>query len=389
MNFCMVNAFFYPYIGGSEKHMYELGRRVAKEENFHVLTSQLNGTKKEETFQKMKVHRVPANMYKMPLIYPPPMVFCPSAKTKLEELDKKHDFDLFNLHGRWFPDFAYCVRYANRHKKLSTLTLHNARPLGISPIVSLLGTFFDLAYGVRVLKHVDRIISVSAAAKEDISNYGIDKKKIEVIHNGVDTKVMKPSKKTYKEKYGDGFDNLLIFQGRIIKQKGLDYLLKAMPEILEEYPSTRLLIIGKGGMLPQLQKMVKKLGIEKNVVFPGFIPEKELPNMFSSPDVFVLPSLWEVLPITLLEALSCGVPLLASDAGGNPEIIKQGKNGYIFRKKNNPEMIEKLRIMLDDSKLRKKMGKESRKIALNEFDWEIITDKTLDFYDKTLDEFYA
>jgi glycosyltransferase involved in cell wall biosynthesis len=201
-----------------------------------------------------------------------------------------------------------------------------------------------------------------------------------VIHNGVDTKYYHADKPTYREKYGDGFDHMLVFQGRIIKQKGLNYLLDAMPQILKEYPKTRLLIVGKGKEVPNLKQQVNKLGLQDNVVFPGFIPEEDINNMFSSADVFIMPSMWEVLCVALLEAMSCGRPLLASDATGNDEIVKHGVNGYVFPKRDNDAMMEKLRIMLDDKKLRNKMGKQSRKIAEKEFDWDIIADKTLKFY---------
>lgn len=385
MRFCMVNAFFSPYIGGTEKHMYELGRRLAKQEALYVLTSRLKNTKEYEELENMKIFRVKAKEYKMPLIYPPPLVIARDARKKIERLDKEIDFDVFNLHGRWFPDFGYVVKYANRKGKLVTLTLHNGRPVGISPLVTVLGTSFDIAYGKKLLKKVDRIIAVSASVKEDISKYGLDKDKIVVIHNGVDTEVFKPTEPVFKEQY-EGCDNLLLFVGRIIEQKGLDHLIDAMPRILKEYPSTKLLIVGKGKMKPRLIKKVKKMDLNKEIIFPGFIDEELMPNLYSSADVFVLPSLWEVLPIALLEGLSCGAPLLASDAGGNPEIVENGKNGFIFEKRNDEELIEKLRIMLDDHTLRKNMRRESRETALKKFDWDLITAKTSDFYRELIDE---
>ena len=385
MKFCMVNAFFHPYIGGTEKHMYELGRRLAKQEDLYVLTSRLKNTKEYEELENMKIFRVKAKEYKMPLIYPPPLVIARDARKKIEKLDKEIDFDVFNLHGRWFPDFGHVVKYANRKGKLVTLTLHNGRPVGISPLVTVLGTSFDIAYGKKLLKKVDKIIAVSSAVREDISKYGLNKDKIVVIHNGVDTEVFKPSERVFKEQY-EGCDNLLLFVGRIIEQKGLDHLIDAMPRILKEYPSTKLLIVGKGKMKPRLIKKVKKMDLNKEVIFPGFIDEELMPNLYSSADVFVLPSLWEVLPIALLEALSCGAPLLASDAGGNPEIVENGKNGFIFEKRNDEELIEKLRIMLDDHTLRKNMRRESRETALKKFDWDLITAKTSDFYGELIDE---
>jgi glycosyltransferase involved in cell wall biosynthesis len=388
MKLCMVNGYFHPFIGGSEKHMYELGRRIARTESLYVVTSRLEDTAEYEELENMKVHRLPTKHYKMPMIYPPPMPVTRGLERKLAELDGKHNIDVFNLHGRWFSSYNRVVNYANKNRKLMVLTLHNQRPLGISAPISIAGTFWDKVKGKRVLRDVDRIIAVSAASKKDIMEYGLAGDKIAVIHNGVDTEFYKPSDPLFKNKYKDGFDNLLIFVGRIIEQKGLGHLIEAMPSVLKEHPKTLLLIVGKGKIKNKLKDKVRKMGLSKNVVFPGFIPESQMPGLYSSADIFVLPSLWEVLPIALLEALASGAPLLASDAGGNPEIVVNGKNGYIFEKANTPHLIEKLNEMLSDKASRTEMGKNSRKIALEKFDWEIIKDQTLTFYQSAMEDFY-
>ena len=93
----MVNGYFHPFIGGSEKHMYELGRRLARTEDVSVVTSQLEGTKPYEVFEGMKVHRLNTAYFNMPVIYPPPLPYTSGVKRKLAELDKANNFDAFNL----------------------------------------------------------------------------------------------------------------------------------------------------------------------------------------------------------------------------------------------------------------------------------------------------
>jgi len=387
MNICLVNAFFHPYTGGTEKHMYELGRRVAKRENVFVYTSKLKGTKAQEVLEGMKIYRTDVSTYKMPLIYPPPFVIAPKVKKEIQELDEKFDFDIFHLHGRWYPSFDFVAKYAKSKRKLFMLTLHEARPVGISPLITFLGTLFDAAYGKKVLGAADRLIAVCKFVKEDIAKYGINKGKIEVIYNGVDTGFFKPSKKTFKEKYSDRFDVLLVFVGRLIQQKGLPYLIDAMAEIVREYPRTGVLITGRGKEKEKLEARVRNLALDKNIVFSGFIPEEQLPNLYSSADIFVLPSLWEVLPIALLEALACGAPLLVSDAGGNPEVVENGINGFTFKRRDTQGLAEKIRMMIDDEKTRKRMGKKSREIAVKKFDWEQIAKRTMECYRESHEEF--
>ena len=388
MKLCMVNGFFHPFIGGSEKHMYELGRRLAMDNDVHVVTSRLDDTPEFEVIEGMQVHRLATRHKKLPAIYPPPLPITRGVEVKLEKLDGETNFDAFNLHGRWFPNWNRVVEYANKKGKLMVHTLHNQRPLGISPVVSFTGTVYDSVFGKRVLHNVDRIISVSAAAKVDIMNYGIEADKIEVIHNGVDTNFYKPSEPTYHEKYRDGMDNLLIFVGRIIEQKGLRYLIEAMPEVLKEHPKTRLLITGKGKFKDRHIQEVKKLGLEDNIMFPGFVPEEEMPNLYSSADIFVLPSLWEVFPIAMLEALASGAPLMASDAGGNAEMIEQDGNGRVCERGNTKALADDLRIMLDDPNKLRSMGQRSREIAVERFDWDIITKKTRTHYRNMMSDFY-
>lgn len=389
MKICLVNAFFHPYKGGTENHMYELGKRIAKKEDVFVYTSRLKGTKAHEVFEGMKIYRTKARLYKMPLIYPPPLAIAPNVKKEIAALDKKLNFDIFHLHGRWYPDFGYAAKYAKRKKKLFMMTLHNARPVGISPAITTFGTFYDSIYGKKLLKAADRMIAVSRFVKEDISKYGVDKEKIEVIHNGVDTKFFKPSKKTFREKNADKFDTLLVYLGRLVEQKGLIHLIDAMADVVKEYPKTGVLIAGKGKEKERLQKRARRLGLSGNVVFSGFIPEEQLPNLYSSADIFVLPSLWEVLGISLLEASACGVPLLASDVGGIPEVVEDGVNGFLFKAGDVKELAQKIRILVGDPKMRRKMGRESRRIAAKKFNWDMIAKKTLEYYRESYEEFHS
>jgi glycosyltransferase involved in cell wall biosynthesis len=155
-----------------------------------------------------------------------------------------------------------------------------------------------------------------------------------------------------------------------------------MENIVKQYPKVGLLIVGKGKLKPKLMEIVKNKNLEKNIIFPGFIPEKELSNLYSSADIFVLPSLWEVLPISLLEALSCGSALISSDASGNPEIVDDGKNGFVIPRRDIKTLQDRIITLIDDEQKRKEMGRISREIAINKFEWNLMTKKTQKLYDE-------
>ena len=389
MKLCMANGYFHPFIGGTEKHMFELGRRLARTEEVHVVTSRLEGTKEYEVVEGMKVHRLKTKHVKMPVIYPPPLPVTKNLREQLGRLDAEHGFEVFNLHGRWFPHWNEVAKYARKKGKMMVQTLHNQRPYGISPLVSASGMVYEGLWGKPVLRGADWIISVSEGAKRDIMKYGLDGDRIKVIHNGVDVNFYKPSAPTFREKYADGYDHLLVFVGRIIEQKGLRHLYDAMPRVLKEHPRTRILIVGKGKLRERHMELVRRKGLEKNVLFPGFIPDEKMPDLYSSADIFVLPSLWEPFGFVLVEAGSCGTPLCGSDVGGIPEIIERGKNGLTFPSGDPKRMAEALESMLGDERKLREMGKNSREIAVERFDWEVIARKTREFYEKAIPEFHA
>ncbi|MEK6924313.1 MAG: glycosyltransferase family 4 protein, partial [Candidatus Micrarchaeota archaeon] len=234
--------------------------------------------------------------------------------------------------------------------------------------------------GKRVLRKADYIISVSKWAAGDIGHYGIPRSKITVIRNGIDAKVFKPgSGKSFRRKHGIT-GRMLLFVGRVIRQKGLDYLVAAMPEILCATPDTKLVIIGRGNRLEHVRKRVKKLGLENNVVFPGFVNERELKAALRECDAFVLPSLWEVLPVSILEAMASGKPIVCTDAGGNRELVQNGFNGFVVPKRDPKALAHAVARVLRDEKLRKKMGRNSRRKAVAEFSWNRIAALTIDLY---------
>ena len=258
MDVLMVNAFFHPYIGGTEKHMYELSRRLAKKHYVMVITSMLENTPSYENIDGVEVHRLKTSMLKMPHIHPPPY---PLLKEKIvpfiEEIKREHGIDVVNIHGRWFPRFNKAIWYAEKNNIPTTLTLHNGRPLGIDKVTSALGTVYDMCEGKKVLKTVSKIIAVSQAVKYDIVNYKLPPEKIHVIHNGVDTARFNPqAKPKFRDEYG--FENTLLYVGRMIPQKGLTYLLSAMKILQKTSPDTGLLMVGSGKDRVKLKKLSRE-----------------------------------------------------------------------------------------------------------------------------------
>jgi len=167
-----------------------------------------------------------------------------------------------------------------------------------------------------------------------------------------------------------------------VRQKGIEYLLEAMKTVIGERRKTGLLMVGKGALRKDIEKRARRLGISDNVRFTGFVPEKELPYVFSSADLMVLPSISEPFGIALIEAMAAGLPVIGSRVGGIPEIIDEGVNGFIVPPKNPDRLASAILRLISDDKLRKSMGIRGRELAVKKFDWDIIAEKTERFYDK-------
>ncbi|MBI5635589.1 glycosyltransferase family 4 protein [Candidatus Micrarchaeota archaeon] len=390
MKILFVNALFHPFKGGVENHMLELGKQLVKKGvDVHVLTAQLKGTKSEESIGGIKVHRIPCIEVKLPFLYPPPAIFSPNVYKEIEKLDKKNNFDVINLEDRWYPDFNNALWYAKINRKPFVVTIHNARPVGIAPHYTLFGGAYDLFIGRWVFKSADKLIAVSRWVIKDIAKYGVSEKKIVPIHNGINPSDYKPIGKEkqarIKKSLGMG-GPMLLFVGRIIRQKGLEYLIAAAPRVLKEFPGARFVITGGGTKLGHYKKLVEKRGLGDKIIFTGPKYGSDLKELFAACDLFVLPSVWEVLPVAVLEALGSGKAVVCSDAGGNSELVKNNYNGFVVPKRNSAKLAEKIVFLLKRPKLLEKFGVNSRKRAVNEFAWSLIVDKTIAFYKKVIAE---
>ena len=204
------------------------------------------------------------------------------------------------------------------------------------------------------------------------------KQKIGVIYNGTDIHDFRPDA---QKKSADKF---IITPGasRITKRKGLKYLIRAIDELAPKYPNLYLKIMGEGNEKENLELMVRKLGIEKNVEFLGRIPREKTTPYYQEANLFVLPSLNEGMSNAMLEALASGLPLIATDTGGSKELVRDGENGFIVKTKDDQDLAEKIEKLINDKELCEKMGTASRKLAEN-MSWEKVAKEYFEIYKQT------
>jgi glycosyltransferase involved in cell wall biosynthesis len=359
----MVNPFFHPYMGGTEKYLWDLCTRLAKRNDVSVITSQLQGTRRREHLQGIGVHRLPAMVFrKLPAFLPPPYSFSPSFPAALGRICREEKTEILHLHNRFCLD--YNTMALTRAGMPLFLSLHNARPAGISPAVDFFGGLYDDLVGNIVMRSADRIIANSrwtldATIPKDCAE------KSQVIYNGIDTKAYKRVKADVRGKFD--CDSLSLTVCRLLPQKGLEYLVRALPLVKSDHKAA---VIGSGPDKDKLERLARRLGVADRLVFTGFVPEEKMTAYYSAADFFVLPSLWEPFGMVLTEAMACGAPVVSTRTGGIPEVV--GDAGLLVQKGNAKQLAAAMERMAGDSRLRQKFSKAGRKRAEKYFEWDII-----------------
>ncbi|MGQ4876307.1 MAG: glycosyltransferase family 4 protein [Promethearchaeia archaeon] len=233
--------------------------------------------------------------------------------------------------------------------------------------------FFDLIIGKILINKANAIISVS---KEDLLKintvFKSKRKKFNYyLPNAIDTSLFKKNENIKRKFIG--------FIGRLTKIKGIDYFL----EIIEKYhkidKSQEYLIIGEGPYLPLVEKAI----ISYPIKYYRQIPHDLIPKYYNECKIFLLTSRAEGLPTTILEALACEVPVIASNIGGVAEIIKNGENGYLFDIKDINQIIDKILLIRQQNNY-EFLGKNGRKLVEREYSWDSLVKKIILIYNKVL-----
>jgi len=237
-----------------------------------------------------------------------------------------------------------------------------------------------------ILKNADAVIVLVEDMKRKLEIEKIcDDKEIFVIPNGIESKKFTNSakEKTTDELQIQKDEKIILFVGRLNQIKGIKYLIKALCIIKRVIPKTRLLIVGYGEERENLERLVKELNIEDSVIFMGKVPNEKVSKYMTASDVFVLPSLSESFGIVNLEAMACGLPIVATMVGGIPEVVKDGENGFLVEPKNPEQIAEKVLMLLKNEKLRKEISINNKEKA-KKYSWENVVQKLEKIYSEVL-----
>lgn len=240
-----------------------------------------------------------------------------------------------------------------------------------------------LAY--RLVSRHSKMVAVS----NDIADFlektiGIRAKNIITIHNGVRINGFRKdesARNRIRESLGLRDDQpLLGAVGNLYPVKGHIYLIKATAVVKKTVPDVKTVIAGRGKLLDRLKEEASGMGLEKNVEFLGF--REDIPQLLQAMDIFILPSLSEGTPLSILEAMASEKPVIATDVGGLGEIVENGETGFLVPREDPESLAEKILLVLQDRALAGKMAVEARKRVEKKYDLNSMAKKYIDIYDR-------
>jgi glycosyltransferase involved in cell wall biosynthesis len=241
-----------------------------------------------------------------------------------------------------------------------------------------------LAY--RVASHIATMVAVSEDLKRFITaNVGVPAMRIKVIYNGQEVfpPVAPEQRRCLRAELGLEEDEQVVgLVGSLYPIKGHKYLLEAVPRILKLHPDTTFLIVGRGELELPLKEEVNRCGLKNRVRFLGL--RDDVSALLSLMDIFVLPSLSEGLSIALLEAMAAGKPVIATDVGGNPEVVVDGETGFLVPPRDADTLAAKLLLLVADKHQARRLGKNGRRRVQQHFSFQSMVNNYQDLYENRL-----
>jgi glycosyltransferase involved in cell wall biosynthesis len=371
----MLSDYFLPSSGGVERAIFEVSRRLVRAgQNVTVLTLATTDAPRREVMDGVDVLRSPGLDLSGQL--GAQVAVSPHVWFALRQQLNQARFDIVHTHTLFFHVSLAASVLAGLARVPLVTTAHLGSPEDLGGAVGKATSVYERTFGRRVLNASHRVIAVSQSVATHISPLMKDPARLRVIPNGVDLERFTPN----REPNNQGAATV-VFVGRLIFNKGPQALLDAVPQVLSRFPQTRFQFVGDGPMRADLERKAAQRKLADQVEFMG--QREDVAGLLGKASVFCRPSLSEGLPLTALEAMACGLPVVATRAGGTAEVVEDGITGYIVAPNHPAEVADRLCRLLTDDSLRAEMGRRGRKAA-EQYDWTSVTERTLDVYRETV-----
>jgi phosphatidylinositol alpha-mannosyltransferase len=374
MKLALVSPYDFAYPGGVTQHVVNLAEQfIARDHQVHIVAPSSADESEPEFSLDAPIHRIgrvvsiPANGSVARITL--------SVRSYLQakRLLQEQDFDLIHLHEPMMPALPLTV-------------LRHSSTVNIGTFHAYRNTRLTYFYGKPILRPFFRKlhghIAVSSAARDFVGEYFPADYRI--IPNGIDFERFFERRPPLPE-LADNRPTVL-FVGRLEKRKGLRFLLRAWPMVLERQPDARLVVVGRGRPLEGYRRFARRQGWSAaDVVFAGYVPADDLPRYYQASDIFCAPNTGqESFGIVLLEAMAAGTAIVASDIAGYRDVVSQGVEGLLVERQNPGALADAICRLLANPELRAHMRRAGQTKA-RLYDWPRVANQVLDFYGEVLD----
>jgi glycosyltransferase involved in cell wall biosynthesis len=385
MHVIQVSPRFSPAIGGVEEHVYQISLELVKRghEVTVVTSDEADGatcTVRTETIRGIQVYRFPLFI---PRIFRE-VWFIPQILKSFLRLKG----DIIHVHGYRCLSSFNAVYFAQLKNVPSVLTPHGIYPAR-SMINGMAKSVFDNVFGRFLLRFSDKIIAVSEHNKQLLLQSGAPSNKIAIVPNGVNIEEYACLRRN-----GDAVGNgnptapLLLYVGRIDWNKRLEKIAEAMPTILKDFPSAKFVIVGPdySNYAKKLLDIAHRLEVEDSIVMKGNVSRQKLAEFYAMADVFLFPSSYEAFGLSMLEAMSSRVPVIASPFGGPGDILDHGVNAWLLKEPTSNEISRAVHTVLTNHRLRENLVKNAFEMVKEKYTWKNVVDELETIYEETIAE---
>lgn len=278
---------------------------------------------------------------------------------------------------------SYDIVHAHSHLFFSTVLCTLTRKFRSTPLVvtnhglvsqtapQWLQRLYLPAIGKWIFKTADAIICYTMTERDQVVDLGVAPDKIHVIHNGIDTSVFVASNPASPKKQ-------ILWIGRFTPGKGVEYLLKGFGAFSQEFPDYTIVMVGRGPLKDDIVRMILEMGLEDKVVLRDFIPNEALPGLYQESSLFLLTSLEEGVPRTILEAMACGKPVVCTALPQLIDIVSEC--GMLIPTRDARAVADALSKLASDPAIAHNLGQSARAKVVSQYSWDDTVAKTLVLY---------
>lgn len=375
MKIALISEMFPPDVGGAETYAFEIAQALGErghDVDVYTTTSEEGNVETHENVEVRHLFR----RRKLPIVE------TVLLSLKARRLIDFADYDV--VHGTLMPATTIALTpglgmedvpliVTSHGTSLSEFKSHNPSVLA-DYLLKYIGHPGNFVLDFLAGQSADEIIAISDHVEEELKESYHFGKKVSMIPHGVDTERFSPCDKVHSACTDEKFT--IVTVGRLGPRKGIGLAIRGISEL--DDPNIELLIGGTGRHEDRLREIAKKEDVIEQVKFLGYVPDEELPLLYSSADVFSLTSRYEGLGLVLLEAMACGTPVVATDVGGVSTIVEDGQNGFLTQR-NAKEFSKCLKKIMSGQK----MEVLSRNFAL-EKDWSSICEDVEEIYNNNV-----